>query len=66
MGSGEELGDQAADCLALRLQRLGSSLDVVGRGSRRVGIRLHAVDVLGVVAGALRRELGAAGDLLGY
>src|SRR4051812_38315076 len=62
---GEELRDLAAERLALRLQRLGGALDVVGRGSGCVRIGLHAVDVLGDVAGALRGELRAAGDLLG-
>ena len=39
-------------------------LDVVGGGRRRVGIGFDAGDVVGHVPGALRRILGAAGDLL--
>jgi class 3 adenylate cyclase len=61
----EELGDLIAQMLALRFQRLRSLLDVVGRSRRRVGIGLHAGNVVGDVLGALRGKLCAARDLLG-
>src|SRR5882724_9465564 len=61
----EEIRDLMAELLALRLQRLGRTLDVVGRGSRRIGVGLHADDVVGDVLGALRGVLRAARDLLG-
>ena len=41
----EERGDLIAELLALRLQRLGGLLDVLG--GCRVGIGLHAGDVVG-------------------
>ena len=57
----EELGDLAAELLALRLQRLGRPLDVVGGSGRSVGISLHARDVFGNVLGALGPRIACCG-----
>ena len=68
MGSGranvaEKLGHLIAQLLALRFQRLGGVLDVIGGGCCRIGVGLHARDVLGDVLGALRGELRAAREI---
>src|SRR5713226_7829534 len=60
----EELGHLLAQLLALGFQRLGGALDIVGGRSGCVRIGFDAGDVVRDVLGALRGELGAAGNLL--